>query len=220
MTTHLASKILEWRSMIAVAGGYLQIFYQPLDRKQWDRAERMSHAAIEFLSRNHPSLKGPLANGIAELRAKAVLDDSAAEQEAWQSAIQALMCLSCLYGMVDGRERYIQGLQRSRREASRSLAIALRASKTAFPKEHLEGLLAEAKEGALRAASGVIEQDLREAGATEEEEIVVMTRALREASAAALDSFLGEVLNMTGAPSDQDLGQSLCLDRVQGGPNL
>lgn len=66
MSTPLANQLLIWRLEIAVAGSYLQEFYQPFDRKQWDRAERVCRKTCELITRSHPECASRLREGIAE----------------------------------------------------------------------------------------------------------------------------------------------------------
>ena len=194
MSAHLAIRILEWRCGVAASGTYLQGFYQSIDRKQWDRAERMSHGAREFLDRNHPELRSDLVSRVGEFRSQGALDDCVAEQSAWRCAIQSLMCLASLFGMIGEEGKGVAGLRGWRSDATKSLGVALQASQTAFPREELVHLVDEALRHALEAATCALVQDLRESGDVNEGESGVITHSVREACEAALRGFVREQL--------------------------
>jgi hypothetical protein len=157
----LAKQILDWRCEIVVAGDYLQGFYQAIDRKQWDRVDRMSRGAREALARNRAVTSPVILQGKITLAKMALLDDARAEREAWLFALQALMGLGCILG-ITGPGHTAPGLHGQRTEASKSLCIALQAARTAFPEEDLNALTEEALTQALRATGRVMEELFRE----------------------------------------------------------
>lgn len=186
--------ILEWRCAIAASGLYLQGFYQTLDRKQWDRAERMSRGVREFLDRNHPGIRPVLAQRVEEYRSQEAKDDCLAERSAWRHAIQSLMCLVSFFGMIGEEGKGVVGLQGWRSDATRSLGVALQASQTAFPREDLLGLVDEALLLALDAAEEALGRDLRESDTLSEGESGVITQSVREACESSLRGFTREHL--------------------------
>lgn len=190
MSTPLANQLLVWRLEIAVAGGYLQEFYQPSDRKQWDRAERVCRKACEVIVRNHSECLPKVREGIAALRLRGVVDDCLAEQEAWGMAIRALMCLVSLFGMVETRDRSVKGLQGWRTDTTRSLGTALQAARTAFPEGTLRMLARKALEDALQATERILAEDLRESGTSHEMEPGLLAQAARDSCEAALRAFV------------------------------
>lgn len=194
MSTPLTNQLLVWRLEIAVAGGYLQEFYRPFDRKQWDRAERVCRKACEVITRNHPECLPMVREGIADLRSRGAVDDCLAEQEAWRRAIQALMCLASLFGMVETRDRSTKGLQGWRTDTTRSLGTALRASQTAFPEGTLRTLAGQALDDALHATQRILAEDLRESGVSHEMEPDLLARAARNSCEVSLKSFVDEQL--------------------------
>jgi len=192
--TPLANQLLAWRVEIAVAGGYLQAFYRPFDRKQWDRAERVTRRACEVITRNHPECLPLVREGVAELQSRGAVDDCLAEQEAWRRIIQALMCLASLFGMVEVQDRSAKGLQGWRTDTTRSLGTALQASRTAFPEGTLKRLAGQALENALQATERILAEDLRESGTSHEMEPDLLARAARDSCEAALRRFVEEHL--------------------------
>lgn len=194
LSTFLANQILEWRCEIAIAGGYLQGFYRDMDRRQWDRAERICRCAHEVLARSHPTTSTAIAQGVLDLQAKGTINDWRAEQEAWLRAIQALMCLVSFFGMVGTDGQTVKGLQGWRAEASKSLGTALIAAKTAFPREDLERLVEESLVRALDATEHALEEDLRESGAASELEPLVLAQAARSSCEVALREVVRECL--------------------------
>ena len=198
LSTFLATQIIEWRCEIAIAGGYLQGFYRDMDRKQWDRAERISRCAHEVLNRNHPKTSSTITQGVLDLQAKGMTDDWRAEQEAWLRAIQALMCLVCFFGMAGTNGRTVKGLQGWRAEASKSLGTALIAAKTAFPRENLERLVEESLVRALDATEHALKEDLRESGAAAELEPQALAQAARSSCEDALRGVVRECLFLEG----------------------
>lgn len=190
----MAIKILEWRCAVAAAGTYLQGFYRSLDGKQWDRAERMSRGVREFLDRHHPELRPSLALSVAGYRAQEAENDCLSEQTAWRDAIRSLMCLVSFFGMVGAEGKGVVGLQGWRSDATRSLGVALQASRTAFPKEELARLVDEALTLSLTAATCVLEQDLIGAGISEDRDSGVIASSLREACEIALRAYTREQL--------------------------
>ena len=198
VSTFLATQIIEWRCEIAIAGGYLQGFYRDMDRKQWDRAERISRCAREVLTRNHPATAKTIAQGVLDLQTKGMTDDWRAEQEAWLRAIQALMCLFSFFGMAGTDGRTVKGLQGWRAEASKSLGTALIAAKTAFPREDLERLVEESLVRALDATKHALEEDLRESGAAAGLEPQVLAQAARSSCEGALREVVSDCLFLEG----------------------
>jgi hypothetical protein len=194
LSTFLATQIIEWRCEIAIAGGYLQGFYRDMDRKQWDRAERISRCAREVLTRNHPATSSAITQGVLDLQTKGMTDDWRAEQEAWLRAIQALMCLVSFFGMAETDGRTVKGLQGWRAEASKSLGTALIAAKTAFPREDLERLVEESLVRALDATEHALEEDLRESGAAAGLEPQVLAQAARSSCEEALREVVRDCL--------------------------
>lgn len=194
MSTYLADQILNWRCEIAITGGYLQAFYRDMDRKQWDRAERISRSACEVLARTRTPTSGVICQGIAELQSKGEIDDCRAEQEAWLRAIQALMCLVCFFGMAGIDGRTVKGLLGRRSEATKSLGTALIAAKTAFPREELEKLVEESLVRALDSTEHALEEDLRKSGAGAELEPQVLAQAARDGCEDALRVVVRECL--------------------------
>lgn len=194
LSTYLATQIIEWRCEIAIGGGYLQGFYRDMDRKQWDRAERISRCAREVLIRNHPTTATAIAQGVLDLQAKGTMDDCGAEQEAWLRAIQALMCLVSFFGMAGTDGRTVKGLQGWRAEASKSLGTALIAAKTAFPREDLERLVEESLVRALDSTEHALKEDLRESGAAAELEPQVLAQAARRSCEVALRGVVRDFL--------------------------
>jgi len=194
VSTLLANQLLAWRVEIAVAGGYLQAFYRPLDRKQWDRAERVTRKACEVITRNHPECLVLVREGIAELQSRGAVDDCLAEQEAWRRGIQALMCLASLFGMVETTERSVTGLQGLRTDTTRSLGTALQASRTAFPEGTLKVLAGQALEDALQATERILAEDLRESGTSQEMEPDLLARAARDSCEPVLRRVVEEHL--------------------------
>ena len=194
LSTFLATQIIEWRCEIAIAGGYLQGFYRDMDRKQWDRAERISRCAREVLTRNHPTTATTIAQGVSDLQTKGMMDDWRAEQEAWLRAIQALMCLVSFFGMAGIDGRTVKGLQGWRAEASKSLGTALIAAQTAFPREDLERLVEESLVRALDCTQHALEEDLQESGASAELEPLVLAQAARASCEDALREVVRECL--------------------------
>lgn len=194
LSTFLATQIIEWRCEIAIAGGYLQGFYRDMDRKQWDRAERISRSAREVLTRNHPATAKTIAQGVLDLQTKGITDDWRAEQEAWLRVIQALMCLVSFFGMAGSDGRTVKGLQGWRAEASKSLGTALIAAKTAFPREDLVRLVEESLVRALDSTEHALEEDLRESGAASELEPQVLAQAARRSCEEALREVVRECL--------------------------
>lgn len=194
LRTFLATQIIEWRCEIAIAGGYLQGFYRDMDRKQWDRAERISRCASEVLARNHPKTSSTVARGVLDLQTKGMMDDWGAEQEAWLRAIQALMCLVSILGMAGTDGRTVKGLQGWRAEASKSLGTALIATKTAFPREDLERLVEESLARALDATEHALEEDLRESDPAAGLESQVLAQAVRKSCEGTLRVVVRECL--------------------------
>lgn len=174
---------------------YLQGFYQTLDRKQWDRAERMSRGVREFLDRNHPELRPGLAQRVVAYRDQGAEDDCLAERSAWRQAIQSLMCLVSFFGMIGEEGKGVAGLQGWRSDASRSLGVALQASRTAFPREDLLVLVDEALLLALDTAAEALEQDLRESEAVSEGESGIIAQSVREACESSLRAFTREQMS-------------------------
>lgn len=194
MSTPLANQLLAWRLEIAVAGGYLQEFYRSFDRKQWDRAERVCRKACELIARNHPECAFRVREGIADLRSRGVTDDCLIEQEAWRRVIEALMCLASVFSMVETRDRSTRGLQGLRTDTTRSLGMALQASRTAFPEATLRALAEQALNDALQATERILAEDLRESGASYEMEPGLLARAARDSCEAALRRVVEEHL--------------------------
>jgi hypothetical protein len=128
--------------------------------------------------------------GIANLQSRGVVDDCLAEQEAWRRAIQALMCMASLFGMVGTQERSMKGLQGWRTDTTRSLGTALQASQTAFPEGTLRVLAGQALEDALQATERILAEDLRESGASHEMEPDLLARAARDSCEVALRRFI------------------------------
>lgn len=172
----------------------MQEFYRPFDRKQWDRAERMCHRAYEVITRNHSGCHASIQKGVSDLRSRGALDDCLAEQEAWRRAIQALMCMVSLFGMVEAEGRPTKGLQGWRTDATRSLAVALQASRTAFPEEDLRILAEDALEHALCSTERVLAEDLQESGVSCELEPTLLARTARDSCEVALRRFVEEQL--------------------------
>ena len=194
MSTYLSDQLFHWRCEIAITGGYLQAFYRDMDRKQWDRAERISRSACEVLARTRTSATGTISQGITELQIKGEIDDCRAEQEAWLRAIQALMCLVCFFGMAGIDGRTVRGLLGRRTEAERSLGTALMAARTAFPKEELEKLIGESLVQALEATERALRMDLQESGVASELDPGVLAEAARQSCEEALRSVVREHL--------------------------
>ncbi len=165
-----------------------------MDRKQWDRAGRISRCAYEVLARTHPATSATIDQGVLDLQAKGMVDDSHAEQEAWLRAIQSLMCLVCFFGMAGTDGRAVKGLHGWRTEASKSLGTAMVAAKTAFPQEVLERLVEEALVRALDATERALEEDLRESGSACELEPRVLAVSARKSCEDALRGVVRECL--------------------------
>lgn len=190
MSSPLSRRLLEWRCDVAIASGYLQDLYQAIDRKQWDRAGRMGRSATEALARHHPESKAIVAKGRGDLQSLYVLPEWQNERYAWLLAIKALMCIGSFYSMAHSEDRSLKGLQGMRTECDRALAVALLATKTAFPEEDFQRLVEEAIEQALSTTEMVLEADLQASGSSGEVDPKTLALTARMSCEGPLRAFV------------------------------